>query len=246
MGRVTDPLEPDPSITIAYLIASCEEEQRAALRDPNLVTLLREHPGGLTDWWREDPAGDAELDNAQFHETVRRTAEVALQVLPRARLLDVPAHLAATIPPLSDLGEVCRVGCSVGLPVDPLCLRFDPAGIEVPDQGIAPRPMFSAVLCWKEQGPLSLIPFTTQPDSDPRPYGQVLFDETRELGVPFHRHPGLTVYGREDVGLFTPPIVPTSQSASGAVWRTSQMMIQRTLALLEGLEKQAPVVNWRS
>jgi len=95
-----------------------------------------------------------------------------------------------------------------------------------------------AALCAKpEGGPLSLMPIFDNGINQPRAWGEVLFDETRELNVPFLVHPGLSVYGRQEIGLFTPPIdMFGSSSLCGAIFRATHLMIHRLLGLLDAIE----------
>ena len=210
-------------------------------RDAGIQQMAAEHGADLPAWWQADPSGDRELDITQFYEITGRCSEILLPRLDDAVIIRVPSETVLHLNPVTDLDEVCATGIAVSLP-DPVVF-FDfqespgagvPLTAEVP---ISPPPVMVAALCAKpEAGPLTLMPIFDNGMNQPRAWGEVLFDETREPNVPFLVHPGLSVYGRPEIALFTPPLdMFGSNSLCGAAFRATHLMAHRLLGLLAAL-----------
>jgi len=233
---VTEPRwQPDPITPIRVAAA---ETVAGRQRDAGIRQMAAEHGADLPAWWQADPSGDRELDTTQFYEITGRCAEILLPRLDEATVIRVRPGTALLINPITDLDRVCETGLTVPLPEPVIFLDFqDTPGAGVPLTAgvpIEPPPVMIAALCAKpEGGPLSLMPIFDNTMNQPRAWGEVLFDETRELNVPFLVHPGLSVYGRPEIGLFTPPIdMFGSNSLCGAIFRATYLTVQRLLGLL--------------
>jgi hypothetical protein len=216
------------------------------------VAEWQQHPGnrrtaaeygaGLGAWWRADPSGDRDLDLAQFFEIIGRCAEILLGRLDGAVVVRARPETVLRISPVNALEEVCRVGVSVRLPAPVVLFDFEDApgaGVPLPAfVPVEPPPVMVAALCAKrERGPLSLMPVLGNGARQPCVWGELVFDETRELGAPFLIHPGLSVYGRPELGLFRPPIdMFGSDSLCSAVFRATHLMGHHLLGVLAAIE----------
>jgi hypothetical protein len=217
--------------------------------DAGIREIAAEHGADLPAWWRADPSGDGELDVTQFFEITGRCSEILQPRLAEAVVIRVPSETVLRLNPIVDLDKVCATGLSVSLPEPVVFLDFQ----ESPGTGIPltahvpidpPPVMVAAVAAKPEGGPLSLMPIFDNGMNQPRAWGEVLFDDTRELNVPFVGHPGLSVYGRPEIGLFTTPIdMFGSNSLCGAAYSATHLMVQRLLALLAALDDGRAVVG---
>jgi hypothetical protein len=201
-----------------------------------------ERGAGLAAWWRADPSDDRDLDLAQFFEIIGRCAEILLGRLDGAVVVRVRPETVLRISPVNALEEVCRVGVSVRPPAPAVLFDFEDApgaGVPLPAfVPVEPPPVMVAALCAKREcGPLSLMPVLGNGARQPCAWGELVFDETRELDEPFLVHPGLSVYGRPGLGLFRPPIdMFGSDSLCSAVFRATHLMGHRLLGVLAAIE----------
>ena len=232
--------QPDP---IDPIRENAAEAVAGRQRDAGIQQMAAEHGADLPAWWQADPSGDRDLDATQFYEITGRCAEILLPRLDEAAVIRVPVATALHINPITELDRVCATGIGMPLPEPVVFLDFQEepgAGVPLPLPGlvpIEPPPVMVGALCLKPEGePLSLMPIFDNGMNQPRAWGEVLFDETRELAQPFLIHPGLSVYGRPEIGLFAPPIDPGSDSLCGAAFRATHFMAQRLLGLLAALD----------